>query len=229
MDARPPRTVSNWAAKTPNGFIFSVKVPQVITHEKVLADCDAEFREFVETMSILGPKLGPMVFQFPLFDKWQIKDRHAFADRLLPFLKKLPAGYKFAIEIRNDRTSAPAHPALAQGCSRASLARKSPKATASREAVPRLGADRWSIRAKGLPEITKPQPAGPKEEIVFGRLTASINPASRADYSSPRIRVLRRSRTSSRKVWLRWEPSPYSYFLNPPHTQRLDRRPCNRE
>jgi uncharacterized protein YecE (DUF72 family) len=98
-----PRTVSNWAAKTPNGFIFSVKVPQVITHEKVLADCDAEFSEFVETMSILGPKLGPMIFQFPLFDKWQIKDRHAFADRLLPFLKKLPAGYKFAIEIRNKK------------------------------------------------------------------------------------------------------------------------------
>jgi uncharacterized protein YecE (DUF72 family) len=95
------RTVSNWAARTPEGFIFSVKVPQVITHDKALVDCDAEFAEFVETMTLLGPKLGPMVFQFPLFDKWKIKDRHAFTDRLIPFLRKLPVGYKFAIEIRN--------------------------------------------------------------------------------------------------------------------------------
>ena len=97
------RTVSNWAARTPGGFIFSVKVPQVITHEKVLVDCDAELAEFVETMTLLGPKLGPMVFQFPFFDKWKIKDRHAFTDRLIPFLRKLPADYKFAIEIRNKK------------------------------------------------------------------------------------------------------------------------------
>jgi uncharacterized protein YecE (DUF72 family) len=95
------RTVSNWAARTPEGFIFSVKVPQTITHEKVLLDCDAEFAEFVETMTLLGPKLGPMVLQFPFFDKWKITDRHAFTDRLIPFLTKLPAGYKFAVEIRN--------------------------------------------------------------------------------------------------------------------------------
>jgi uncharacterized protein YecE (DUF72 family) len=28
-------------------------------------------------------------------------DRHAFTDRLVPFLKKLPADHKFGIEIRN--------------------------------------------------------------------------------------------------------------------------------
>ncbi len=97
------RTVINWAARTPEGFIFSVKVPQTITHEKVLLDCDAEFAEFVETMTLLGPKLGPMVFQFPFFDEWKIKDRHAFTDRLIPFLKKLPTDHKFAIEIRNKK------------------------------------------------------------------------------------------------------------------------------
>jgi|SRR5215831_13056474 len=30
------RTVSNWASRTPDDFIFSVKAPQTITHEKVL-------------------------------------------------------------------------------------------------------------------------------------------------------------------------------------------------
>src|SRR5215468_10160550 len=64
-----PRTVSNWAARTPENFIFSVKVPQTITHEKVLVDCAGELQEFLTTMDLLGPKLGPMVFQFPAFDR----------------------------------------------------------------------------------------------------------------------------------------------------------------
>jgi hypothetical protein len=44
-----------------------VKVPQTITHDKVLVDCDAEIAEFLETMDILGDKLGPIIFQFPFF------------------------------------------------------------------------------------------------------------------------------------------------------------------
>jgi len=95
------RTVNNWGARTPEGFIFSVKVPQVITHEKVLADCDADLKEFFDTMSILGPKLGPIVFQFPFFNRSIFRDRHEFLDRLVPFLTKLPKSYKFAIEMRN--------------------------------------------------------------------------------------------------------------------------------
>ena len=44
-----PRTVSNAAARTPENFVFSVKVPQTITHEKVLVECDAELEEFLKT------------------------------------------------------------------------------------------------------------------------------------------------------------------------------------
>jgi uncharacterized protein YecE (DUF72 family) len=52
-------------------------------------------------MDILGPKLGPIVFQFPFFSRGVFKDRHEFLDRLVPFLTTLPGGRKFAIEIRN--------------------------------------------------------------------------------------------------------------------------------
>jgi uncharacterized protein YecE (DUF72 family) len=55
----------------------------------------------VKTMDILGPKLGPMVFQFPSFDRWKFSKQDSFLAVLIPFLKKLPAGHKFAIEIRN--------------------------------------------------------------------------------------------------------------------------------
>jgi len=64
-------------------------------------DCDSEFEEFVKTMDILGPKLGPMVFQFPLFDRWKFPKQDSFLGVLTPFLKKLPTDHKFVIEIRN--------------------------------------------------------------------------------------------------------------------------------
>jgi uncharacterized protein YecE (DUF72 family) len=95
------RTVNNWGARTPEDFIFSVKVPQVITHETVLVDCDSEFEEFVKTMDILGPKLGPIIFQFPLLDRWKFPKQESFLAVLAPFLKKLPTDHKFVIEIRN--------------------------------------------------------------------------------------------------------------------------------
>ena len=43
-------TVKGWYEKTPKGFVFAAKVPQVITHEKVLVDCEAEFKQFMEAM-----------------------------------------------------------------------------------------------------------------------------------------------------------------------------------
>jgi uncharacterized protein YecE (DUF72 family) len=94
-------TVSSWNEKTPPDFIFAAKVPQVVTHDKVLADCDAEFEEFVKTMDILGPKLGPMVFQFPHFDRWKFPKQERFLTVLEPFLKKLPTDHMYAVEIRN--------------------------------------------------------------------------------------------------------------------------------
>jgi uncharacterized protein YecE (DUF72 family) len=95
------RTVDNWNARTPEHFVFSVKIPRTITHDKVLVDCDAELAEFLEVMGILGEKLGPIIFQFPFFGRSAFSDRHAFTDRLVPFLKKLPANHKFGIEVRN--------------------------------------------------------------------------------------------------------------------------------
>ena len=95
--------VHNWALKTPPGFIFSLKIPQTITHQKILVDCEKECEEFVSTAQVLGEKLGPMVFQFPYFNKDVFNSPVQFLDRLKPFFKKLPrgGGYKFAVEIRN--------------------------------------------------------------------------------------------------------------------------------
>ena len=95
------RTVANRGARTPEGFIFSVKVPQVITHEKVLVDCDSDLNEFLNTIDLLGQKLGPILFQFPFFSRSAFRNQHEFLDRLVAFLRKLSSAHKFAIEIRN--------------------------------------------------------------------------------------------------------------------------------
>jgi uncharacterized protein YecE (DUF72 family) len=95
-------TVTGWANKTPPGFIFSLKIPQSITHEKCLEDCDEEFKTFVDTAELLGKdKLGPMLFQFPYFNRKKFKSGAEFLARLRPFLKKLPKDHHFALEIRN--------------------------------------------------------------------------------------------------------------------------------
>lgn len=96
-------TVTSWNEKTPGDFIFAVKVPKVITHEKVLVDCEPEFDEFIERMHLLGDKLGPMLLQFPKFDKWVLKGPDEFRARLQSFFKRaadLNAG-QFAVEVRN--------------------------------------------------------------------------------------------------------------------------------
>src|SRR5262245_43817591 len=54
------RTVDGWNARTPEGFVFAAKAPQVITHEKILVDCDHDLAEFITVMQRLGPKLGPI-------------------------------------------------------------------------------------------------------------------------------------------------------------------------
>jgi uncharacterized protein YecE (DUF72 family) len=100
-------TVKGWNAKTPPGFLFAAKVPQVITHEKVLVDCDAEFKQFIEVMENLGEKLGPLLFQFGYFNKETFVGVNDFLARLLPFLKKLPKDHKFAVEIRNKNWLVP--------------------------------------------------------------------------------------------------------------------------
>ena len=96
-------TVASWSEKTPADFIFAAKVPQIITHEKVLLDCEPEFDEFVERMHLLGDKLGPMLLQFPKFDKWVLKSPDEFRSRLRSFFTRaadLNAG-RFAVEVRN--------------------------------------------------------------------------------------------------------------------------------
>jgi uncharacterized protein YecE (DUF72 family) len=96
-----PSTVRGWRDRTPDGFLFALKAPQVITHEKVLAGAEADLKQFLAVADILEEKLGPILFQFPYFNRKAFARLEDFLARLVPFLEKLPRGQRFAVEIRN--------------------------------------------------------------------------------------------------------------------------------
>lgn len=101
------RTVEAWKSKTPEGFIFSAKVPRVITHEKYLEHCESELNEFLSVMSILGEKLGPLLLQFPYFAKgrnpMEYETGNDFVARLRRFSDWLPKEFRWVVEIRNTK------------------------------------------------------------------------------------------------------------------------------
>jgi uncharacterized protein YecE (DUF72 family) len=64
---RPHRreTYERWAAGTPAGFRFAVKLPKAVTHERRLVDAMPAFDEFLAQVGGLGDKLGALVVQRP--------------------------------------------------------------------------------------------------------------------------------------------------------------------
>lgn len=61
-----PKSFANWAAETPENFIFSVKGPKYITHQLKLMDAGQALATFLASGPLrLGHKLGPIVWQLP--------------------------------------------------------------------------------------------------------------------------------------------------------------------
>jgi uncharacterized protein YecE (DUF72 family) len=94
-------TVKGWYAKTPADFLFALKAPQEITHERVLVDTDSIMNEFLRATEPLGEKLGVILFQLRYFNKKAFAGTAEFLVRLKTFLEKLPTDRRFAVEIRN--------------------------------------------------------------------------------------------------------------------------------
>jgi uncharacterized protein YecE (DUF72 family) len=88
-------TVANWKQQTPEGFLFSLKFPQLITHIKMLKDSQYETDVFLERVSLLGEKLGALLLQLPPnFGVEHVPD-------LETYLQKLPMGHRYVVEVRN--------------------------------------------------------------------------------------------------------------------------------
>jgi uncharacterized protein YecE (DUF72 family) len=79
-----PEYFEAWAAETPDDFVFSVKGPRFITHIKRLKNVKAPLANFLASGVLrLGPKFGPILWQFPPNFRFDPK-------KLESFLKMLP-------------------------------------------------------------------------------------------------------------------------------------------
>lgn len=102
-----PELFRKWADMVPDDFSFAVKASRFCTNRRVLADAAESVGKFLDQgITELGPKLGPILWQFMATKKF---DREDFAG----FLKLLPAerdGLRLyhALEVRHESFADPA-------------------------------------------------------------------------------------------------------------------------
>ena len=104
--------VEGWRTRTPDGFRVCAKFPRSIVHggqgprpdagvvlvpELVAEETDL----FLDAMSALAEKCGPLVLQFPYFNKQAFASPEPFYERLDAYLGSLPADFRYAVEVRN--------------------------------------------------------------------------------------------------------------------------------
>jgi uncharacterized protein YecE (DUF72 family) len=100
-----PDAFADWADRAPGGFVFAVKAPRFITHIRRLREVETPLANFIASGLLrLGPKLGPVLWQFPPNFRFD-------AERIEAFLKLLPHDTKAAARLgrkHDDRLKAPA-------------------------------------------------------------------------------------------------------------------------
>ena len=96
-----PATLQRWTAVTSDGFIICPKTPRDITQNLRLGNVLEPMHAFLDTIRLLGDKLGPILIQFsPDFTN----DYHP---RLDTFLTALPVDLRYAVEFRHRSWDTP--------------------------------------------------------------------------------------------------------------------------
>lgn len=108
-----PQSWRNWRDATPDDFVFTVKASRYVTNRKVLAEAGPSLRRFLDQgLTELGPKLGPILWQFMPTKKFNADDFSAFLD-LLPQSKD-GLRLRHALEVRHPSFEVPEFAKLAE-------------------------------------------------------------------------------------------------------------------
>jgi len=108
-----PKTFRKWASEVPDGFVFSLKGPRYAVNRRVLKEASDSIKRFLDSgITELGDRLGPLLWQFAPYKKFDEADFGGF-------LELLPQTFdgrrlRHAIEVRNDSFKTPAFVALAR-------------------------------------------------------------------------------------------------------------------
>jgi len=194
--AQKPATYAKWRDEAPDGFVFAAKAPQRITRSRVLAKTGAQVEDFLEGIATLGPKLGPIVWQFE-------QGRRPQRDDLAAFVAMLPASaggvpLRHVLDVRDREcidagylalarahgcatvfTDSDEHPSFADLCAPFVYARLMRSRSAEPTGYPEAELRQWAARigawARGdapadLPyadPASRPAPAPARDVFVF--------------------------------------------------------------
>ncbi|HYD15258.1 MAG TPA: DUF72 domain-containing protein [Hyphomicrobium sp.] len=104
--SQTPATYAKWAREVPDGFVFSLKGPRFATNRRVLAEAGDSIKRFLDSgPTMLGDRLGPMLWQFAPTKKFDEADFGAF----LELLPKTFDGHKLrhTVEVRHPSFQSP--------------------------------------------------------------------------------------------------------------------------
>ena len=89
--------MEGWSAATGDGFTFALMANQGITHFARLKDTGERLGRFLEAVTPLGPRLGPILFQCPPNLKYDPEVLEGF----LADLAAAPGDHRYAMEFRH--------------------------------------------------------------------------------------------------------------------------------
>ena len=90
----PAETFVKWREQASANFLYAVKASRFLTHMKKLKDPEDPLARFFENARLLGPRLGPVLYQLP--PRWPLN-----LERFEIFLRALPRGYRHTVEFRD--------------------------------------------------------------------------------------------------------------------------------
>jgi uncharacterized protein YecE (DUF72 family) len=91
-----PEAVTGWREQVPRGFRFAAKGSRFLTHMKRLNETGEGLQRFFSVVRLLGPSLGPVLWQLPA----QMSRPHP--EKLENFLAHLPREVKHVFEFRHE-------------------------------------------------------------------------------------------------------------------------------
>jgi len=108
-----PTSFAKWRDETPDDFVFSMKASRYSTNRRVLAEAGESIARFVGSgISELGPKLGPIVWQFMPTKRFDAEDFEAFLELLPKTVGSLPL--RHVMDVRHESFKTPEYLALAR-------------------------------------------------------------------------------------------------------------------
>ena len=96
-----PATFRKWGGEVPDDFVFSIKGSRFVVNRRELKTAGDSIKRFVDSgIAELGPKLGPLLWQFAPFKKFDEADFGGFLELLPEKIGK--QRLRHVVEVRND-------------------------------------------------------------------------------------------------------------------------------